>query len=56
MTQDITNVVAQIPAVIEALTGLDILGTLKNLPGVNTTDGQDTNGLPRTDAPAPPDS
>ena len=56
LTQDITNVVAQIPAVIEALTGLDILGTLKNLPGVKTTDGQDANGLPRTDPPAPPAS
>ena len=41
MTRDVTNVVSQLPVVIEALTGIDILGTLKNLKGVRTTDGQD---------------
>jgi len=41
ITRDVTNIIAQLPEVIEALTGVDILGTLKNLPGVKTTDGQD---------------
>lgn len=41
LTRDVTNVVAQLPAVIEALTGIDILGTLKNLKGVKTTDELD---------------
>ena len=41
LTRDVTNVVSQLPVVIEALTGIDILGTLKNLKGVRTTDGQD---------------
>jgi flotillin len=38
ITADITNIVAQVPATVEALTGLDLMQTIKNLPGV----GQDT--------------
>ena len=38
ITGDVTNVIAQIPAVVEALTGVDLLATLKNLPGVKTTE------------------
>jgi flotillin len=34
VTQDVTNIVAQVPATIEALTGIDLTETLKNLPGV----------------------
>jgi flotillin len=34
LTQDVTNIVAQVPTVIEALTGIDLMETLKNLPGV----------------------
>lgn len=40
LTQDVTNIVAQVPATIEALTGVDLMQTLKNLPGV----GDDTKG------------
>ena len=40
LTGDITKVVAQVPEVIEALTGIDILGTLKNLSGVVSTDSR----------------
>jgi flotillin len=34
ITRDVTDVVAQIPAVIEALTGLNVMDLLKNLPAV----------------------
>ncbi len=34
VTQDVTNIVAQVPTTIEALTGIDLMETLKNLPGV----------------------
>jgi flotillin len=34
VTQDVTNIVAQVPATIEALTGIDLTETLKNLPAV----------------------
>ena len=39
LTSDVTRVVAQLPEVIESLTGIDILGTLKNLEQIVTTDG-----------------
>ena len=38
LTRDVTNIIAQIPEVIEALTGIDVLGSLKNLKAVKTTE------------------
>ncbi len=38
ITADIANIVAQVPTTVEALTGLDLVQTIKNLPGI----GQDT--------------
>ena len=32
ITQDITNIIAQVPATVEALTGVDIVGGIRNLP------------------------
>lgn len=43
LTGDITKIIAQIPAVVEALTGVDLLGTLKNLPGIKTTERQNSD-------------
>jgi flotillin len=43
ITQDVTNIIAQVPATIEALTGLDLTGAIGNLPGLKKTvdgDGQ----------------
>ncbi len=40
LTHDVTNIIAQLPAVVESLTGIDLLGTLKNLPGIQTFEGQ----------------
>ncbi len=34
VTQDVTNIIAQVPATVEALTGVDIVGAIKDLPGV----------------------
>jgi len=34
LTQDVANIVAQVPATVEALTGIDLTETLKNLPGI----------------------
>jgi flotillin len=34
VTRDVTETVAQIPAVIEALTGLDLLSLMRNLPAI----------------------
>jgi len=32
LTRDVTNIIAELPSVVEALTGVDILAALKNLP------------------------
>lgn len=42
LTGDVMKVVSQLPDLVESLTGIDILGTLKNLPPVVTTDGAST--------------
>jgi hypothetical protein len=34
VTQDVTNIIAQVPSTIEALTGMDLLGAIGNLPGL----------------------
>jgi flotillin len=52
LTRDVTNIIAQLPELVEALTGVDVLGTLKNLPGVKTTDGHDS-GQPAAEAAGP---
>jgi len=38
VTRDVTNTIAQLPALVESLTGIDLLGSLKSLPGVVTTE------------------
>lgn len=34
ITQDVTNIIAQVPATIEALTGMDLMSAIGNLPGM----------------------
>jgi flotillin len=34
VTADIANIVAQVPTTVEALTGLDLVDTIRNLPGI----------------------
>ena len=36
----VTEIIAQLPGVLEALTGVDVLATPKSLPGVKLTEGQ----------------
>ncbi len=36
MTQDVTNVIAQVPATVEALTGVDLMTFLRDLPPVKS--------------------
>ncbi|MBI5876698.1 MAG: flotillin family protein [Chloroflexi bacterium] len=40
ITQDITNIVAQVPATVEALTGVDIVGGIRNLPTFRKLSGR----------------
>lgn len=39
VTRDVTEIIAQVPAAVEALTGLDIIGTIQDLPGLKRTAG-----------------
>jgi flotillin len=36
ITADITNIVAQVPATVEALTGVDLISALQQLPGIRS--------------------
>ncbi len=61
VTRDVTNIIAQLPALVESLTGVDLLGTLKNLPGVVTMEGTHSMEAASGDGstpeePAPPES
>ena len=45
VTADVTNIVAQVPETVEALTGINLVEALKTLPGL----GQSTEGEPSED-------
>ncbi len=54
LTRDITRTVAQVPEVIESLTGIDIVGSIKNIPGLEATTrsgAADDEDAPRPDPP-----
>jgi hypothetical protein len=40
----VTDIVAQVPATIEALTGIDLMSALQGLPGLKATDDQAGDG------------
>ena len=40
ITEDVTNIIAQVPATIEALTGIDLTNMLQELPGVKKANGE----------------
>ena len=40
VSQDVTNIIAQVPATIEALTGVDLVGGIKNLPTFRRLSGK----------------
>lgn len=46
VTQDVANIIAQVPASVEALTGVDLIQTIKDLPGIRSTDKR-TGAEPR---------
>lgn len=47
ISQDVANIVAQVPATVEALTGVDIIKTLKDLPQVKNTVAADSDAPPK---------
>jgi flotillin len=46
VTKDVADIVSQVPTTIEALTGIDLVETLKELPGVGKADGPPDDGQP----------
>ncbi|MFC1944593.1 flotillin family protein [Chloroflexota bacterium] len=51
VTRDVTNIIAQLPEVVESLTGIDILGTLKDLRGIKTTEEPSETEAPPASSP-----
>jgi flotillin len=41
IAQDTAKIIAQIPAIIEGLTGVDLVETIKSLPAIKGTDKDD---------------
>ena len=52
VTRDVANIMAQVPVTVEALTGVDLTETIRNLPGVSS--GQPSEGAPTTDEETQP--
>jgi flotillin len=46
ISQDVANIVAQVPATVEALTGVDIIKTIKDLPGMKSSAPAATESKP----------
>ena len=46
ITRDVTDTVAQVPEVIEALTGISLIDLLKNLPAVQANKPSDGDRVP----------
>ena len=42
--QDVSNTIAQLPALVQSLTGVDLISTLKNLPGIVSDDNNRQSG------------
>ncbi|TMC56017.1 MAG: flotillin family protein, partial [Chloroflexi bacterium] len=40
LTQDITNIISQVPATVEALTGVDVVGSIRDLPTFRKVGGK----------------
>lgn len=41
LTQDVTNIIAQVPATVEALTGMDVMSAISELPGLKQQQAED---------------
>lgn len=51
ITQDVTNIIAQVPATVEALTGMDLMGAIRDLPGLKPTKATaETDGQPEEES------
>jgi len=51
VTRDVTKIIGELPAIVESLTGIDILGTLRGLPRIRVTDESAKQEVPPTSLP-----
>ncbi len=54
VTQDVSSTIAQLPALVQSLTGVDLISSLKNLPGI-VSDESAQNGAVEQDETTPED-
>jgi flotillin len=54
VTRDVTDTMAQVPAVIEALTGISLIDLLKNLPAVQAATARNGEGSPAVEGSSKP--
>ncbi|MYA59690.1 MAG: flotillin family protein [Chloroflexi bacterium] len=52
VTQDVSSTIAQLPALVQSLTGVDLISSLKNLPGI-VSDESAQNGAVEEDDESP---
>ena len=55
VTQDVSSTIAQLPALVESLTGVDLISSLKNLPGIVSDESAQNGAVEQEDATAEDD-
>ncbi|MCZ7674370.1 MAG: hypothetical protein M5U34_48185 [Chloroflexi bacterium] len=41
MTRDVTQIISEVPATVEALTGIDLMGAISGLAGIKSSESTD---------------
>ena len=52
VTQDVSSTIAQLPALVQSLTGVDLISSLKNLPGIVSDESAQNGAVEAEDSPA----
>lgn len=55
VTQDVSSTIAQLPALVQSLTGVDLISTLKNLPGIVSDESAQNGAAEQEDMAAEDD-
>lgn len=55
VTQDVSSTIAQLPALVQSLTGVDLISSLKNLPGIVSDESAQNGAVEQDDTAAEDD-
>ncbi len=55
VTQDVSSTIAQLPALVQSLTGVDLISSLKNLPGIVSDESAQNGAVEQEDTTAEDD-